>query len=396
MGRKVALGELSPSNGTVHEFYLPQAKNSTLLSWGIVVDSAAGRVWFTDQFNNAVWSFEIHSRSFSMHALPSPLSGPFQLAQDRDRNIWFTEVDANKIGEIAASDGSLHEFNVPLGQKYNVNSASAGPAGIAIDGSGKIWFTEVYADAISSFSNGDFQEFNLNGEVHAPTGIALDQSGRVWLTEHGPSFIAEFDPQSHSLRSISTSLVGVKATLPYFVQIDGQGNVWFNEHYGNAIAKLVPSTGTLLEYRIPSKVASAGNISAALTLTLSPSGQPWFTELETGKIGTILTNEVSSLKISLSNSTPKENVFAVPVSGSVSLRLSVMNENETVTLTSSVGSATSNLSTSLVPDSGRGSFNSTLVVSEKRPRSSEVGTYLLTVSAVSRSVIVSQVIVLKT
>ncbi len=396
MGRSATLGELSPSNATVHEFRLPRGENTTMISWGILVDGTNSRVWFTDQFNNAVWSFDIHPRSFSKHTLLNPFSTPFQVAEDKSGNIWFTEVDGNRIGEISAGDGSLHEFSVPLGEKYNLNSKSVGPAGIAIDGGGKIWFTEVYADAIGLFFDGHFQEFNLRGEVQAPTGIALDQSGRVWLTEHGPSFIAEFDPQSHFLRTLSTSVVGVRATLPYFVQVDGQGTVWFNEHYGNAIAKYVPSTGTLVEYRIPSRVASVGNISAVLTITLSASGQPWFTELETGKIGTVDVSKPLNLSISFLNDTSTENALAVPGGGNVSLRLSVMNENDTVALKSSIGGMTSDLELRFTPDSGEGGFTATLLIYEKSARTSQSGSYLLTISAVSREVIVSRVVALET
>ena len=151
-----------------------------------------------------------------------------------------------------------------------------------------VWFTEVYADSVGSLSNGTFHGYPLVG-ASSPTGIALDpSSGDVWVTLHGGSDIAELDPATNSTKVISTSVpTGVQSTLPYFVAVDAHGNVWFDEHYGNAIARFTPSNQTLVEYEIPTRVASLGDISGALTIGLDPSGHPWFTEFYTGKIGMV-------------------------------------------------------------------------------------------------------------
>jgi len=58
---------------------------------------------------------------------------------------------------------------------------------------------------------------------------------------------------------------------PYFVYVEPKsGNVWFNEHYGNAIGEFNPSSNQMVEYLIPSKLASVGNISGAVTMNLAP------------------------------------------------------------------------------------------------------------------------------
>lgn len=99
------------------------------------------------------------------------------------------------------------------------------------------------------------------------------------MTQHGPSFISEFNPTTRYFRTISTSVppwVPDNTSLPYFIQVDSHGNVWFNEHYGNAIARFHPSSNSLTEFEVPSKVAQAGNNAGVLTIGLSPNGEPWF------------------------------------------------------------------------------------------------------------------------
>lgn len=390
LGNYYAIGELNPANHTLHVFRLPGTNGSTIISWGIFVDSTNGSVWFTDQSGNAVWSFGVHSREFMRHSL-NPFSTPYQITGDRSGSVWFTELDGGKLGEITV-DGALHEFSVPLGAKHNVYSQSVGPAGITVSKDGTIWFTEVYADSVGTFFGGQFHSFDLSGSIQSPTGIGLDSSGRAWIAEHGKSFISVFDPSSNSVTTYSTSNIDARASLPYFIYVGPHDSLWFNEHYGNAIAEFIPSNQSLIEYRIPSRVSALGNISGALTMTLSPSGQPWFTEMYTGKIGTVSTNRSSAFTISLLNSTT-EDVFGAKPGENSTLRITVKGTGST-SVHVAVGGDGSGLSLKFLPASGSGSFTSTLSLYPSA--SSPVNTtYTVTISAADQELVVSKVVYLR-
>lgn len=387
-GRPPALSELSPANSTVHEFRIPSTGNRTFLSWGIFVDNPDGRVWFTDQSGDSVWVFNVHPRSFVKHALPN-LSSPYQIAGDQKGNVWFTEVDRNRLGEISQS-GSLQEFSVPLGAKYNLFSQSTGPAGLVIGGDGAVWFTEVYSDSIGVFSGGRFQSFDLSGKIQSPTGLALDSFGRVWISEHASSFISEFDPKSNQLTTFSTSNVYAKISLPYFIFVGPNDDVWFNEHYGNAIAKFVPSTASLLEYRIPSR-SPLDNLSGAYTMTLSPSGQPWFTEAETGKIGTVNLQSPITLHVDVSQA----SVHLQPSQAAENESLSVsLGGTGSLGLKAAIGGNASGFGLRFAPPSGTDYFTSTLLITKTTP-TPRGDVYTLTISAVSQDIVVSKIIYLK-
>lgn len=307
-----SIAELNPGNGSVHMYPLPESKNATVLCWGIAIDNANGIVWFTDQFGNSVWKFNVNSHVFTKYPLPNSDSSPYQIALDQKGNTWFTELDGDRLGEITTR-GTMEEFKVPLTSTYNAQTGSTGPAGIAISKDGTVWFAESYGNSIGSFANGNFKQYDLSNEgLKSPTGIAVDQQGNLWITQHGASFLSEFSPLTDHLTTISTSVVGVTTSLPYFVQIDSAGNVWFNEHYGNAIARYTPSNSSLVEYLVPSRVSNLGNIAGVLTLALSPHGTPWFTELYTGKIGTINVTESIDLGIRLTGQYAGGNVIDIP------------------------------------------------------------------------------------
>jgi virginiamycin B lyase len=58
-----------------------------------------------------------------------------------DNNLWFTELNTNRIGSISVS-GTITEFPVP--------SAGAGPFGICSGPDGRIWFTELIGNRIGA------------------------------------------------------------------------------------------------------------------------------------------------------------------------------------------------------------------------------------------------------
>ncbi len=381
-----SLAELIPQNGTVHEFRLPRSNQSGLTAWGITIDNANRLVWFTDEVSNSVWKFNIANNKFTQYLLPSPNAFPYGIAIDGSSNVWFTELFADKIGEI--SQGQVSEFSVPL-------TIDSGPAGITIDRQNKAWFTLTHVNEIGSFFEDRFTLYNLSSVLVSPVGIAMDDLGNLWITQHGPSFVSEFNPSTGLFRTISTSIPPLNSSLPYFVQIDENNNVWFNEHQGNAMAEFSPTSNSLVEYVIPSRVVPVGNISGMLTMGLSRSGQAWFVEIFTGKVGTVNSKSPPDLGIKIGNQSityPDATPLVLPNGSHISVRVSISNtSNHTAGLKSSVGNFTENFRFSLTftPDSGEGNFSSILTIQNN---GSKAGIYFLTVSAATPSLVVSQVV----
>ncbi|MGI0091024.1 MAG: virginiamycin B lyase family protein, partial [Nitrososphaerales archaeon] len=313
-----ALGELAPFNGTVHEFRMPVNNSLGTVTWGLVVDSSRNVVWFTDQTTNSIWSFSITGHKFTQYALKTPIAFPWGISLDNRGDVWFTELFGNKIGEITQS-GELSEISIPV-------AGDPEPSGITADSSGRVWFTLPGISSVGSYSNGKFSIQNLTGLVYLPVGISVDNQENIWLTQHGSSLISEFNPATHFFRSFSTSVpLVLGSSLPYFIQMDQRGNFWINEHQGNAMAEFIPSNNTLIEYFVPTRIRAVGNISGMLTMTLSPSGQPWYTELFAGKIGTINTTSPLDLGVKLTNysspltmSDDSQVSLGVKISGSAS------------------------------------------------------------------------------
>ncbi len=375
-----SLGELIPSNNTIHEYPVPGLKPGEMITWGITVNNILHRIWFTEYSSNSIWSFDTVSHMFTQFKLSTPNSFPFGIALDGNQNVWFTELEGNKIGEITFA-GTLSEISIP-------GRGTLEPSGITADSFGKVWFTLPGEDLIGSYYQGNFSLQNLTGRVSTPVGIAIDHKGNLWFTQHGPSFVSEFNPQTHYLKTISTSNNSLVSSLPYFCWVDSRGNIWFNEHQGNAMSEFFPQNNTLVEYFIPTRIVSEGNISFMLTSALSGSGQPWFTELWTGKIGTI--NTTAPLAVHLRVINYSEGNAVLSRNTGISYELSIV-ANTGVSLKAYVGNFTTqgNLSFSFSPVIGDGNFSSTVTI---HTRGALPGVYFVTLTARTENVAVSRII----
>ncbi len=88
-----------------------------------------------------------------------------------DGNIWFTEEDGNKIGEVTDT-GTVTEYSIP--------TSASGPGGIAMGRDGNLWFTEFTGNKIGKVTlAGVFTEFPLPEANSDPSSIVADAVGRI-------------------------------------------------------------------------------------------------------------------------------------------------------------------------------------------------------------------------
>ena len=74
------------------------------------------------------------------HRIPSANSAPYICVEGPDRNLWFCESGAAKIGRFDPRTGTFAEFSLPI--------ADATPIGITLGADGNLWFTQKRANKI--------------------------------------------------------------------------------------------------------------------------------------------------------------------------------------------------------------------------------------------------------
>jgi virginiamycin B lyase len=106
----------------------------------VVVDSIRGNVWFAQPGKSGVQK-AASKRGCSLfvclgdfYATPTANAGPTGLAVDLDGNLWFTETNVDKVGELNLITGVITEYKMP--------STGDGLQGIAMAPDGSMWITE--------------------------------------------------------------------------------------------------------------------------------------------------------------------------------------------------------------------------------------------------------------
>jgi virginiamycin B lyase len=79
------------------------------------------------------WSGSAGAAQLTEFPVPTAASTPWGITVGPDGALWFTEMDANKIGRITTA-GSFTEFSLP--------TANMKPAFITTGPDGNLWFTE--------------------------------------------------------------------------------------------------------------------------------------------------------------------------------------------------------------------------------------------------------------
>jgi streptogramin lyase len=121
------------------------------------------------------------------------------VAIDSTDNVWFASSRNNTLGK-ADPNGAM----VSAAGGYTGGGLS-GPAGIAIDGSNRVWVANRDASSISEFSNSgtalspttgfgtdSYVSDGVNIGLSGPRGIAIDPSGNVWVANFTYNSVTEF------------------------------------------------------------------------------------------------------------------------------------------------------------------------------------------------------------
>jgi len=112
--------------------------------------------------------------------VPTANSGPRGITAGPDGNLWFTELNASKIGRITPA-GRITEFHLIA---ICVFSVGCGPFGITAGPDGNLWFTEFDGNAIGRITpSGSFSVFGIPTAKSRPEGITAGPDGNLWFTE---------------------------------------------------------------------------------------------------------------------------------------------------------------------------------------------------------------------
>jgi len=262
----------------INEYPLPKAKGIPV---GIT-SGPDGALWFTEVNANKIGRIDPATHVITEYPIPTPKSGAAEgITSGPDGAIWFseggtgdTDNGANKIGRIDLTTHQITEYPTP--------SQGSGPALIVSGPDNAIWFTEQFAQKIGRIVPSDPNPAVIEYSTPSsdPWGITLGPDGAIWFNECGPNYLVRFDPKDPSSMQEYHNADGICGELTA-----GPDNaIWFIAFHNALqphIGRFDLSTQAVDEYPVPAAHSNPDNI------TLGPDGALWFNEINASKIGRI-------------------------------------------------------------------------------------------------------------
>jgi len=287
---------IGPQTGNVTEYALNSDPSTPSRPLGVAVGPDRN-IWFTEFDADGIGVLNLSTLAITHYPLPSAGSNPTHLMMGPDGRLWFTETGPmdtdptdtgpNNLGQIT-SDGEISEIQLP------VNDSD--PTGITLGPDGNVWFTEgATGDVRRSTAEGSISDPILTTTgTSMPGGIVTGPDASLWFTEASsgivghivlPDILSEF-PLSNAGSSPTEVIVG------------NDGNLWFSESQNSKIGRITPA-GTIAEFTTP----TGGSVPEGMTL--GPDCNVWITETNANLIGRIDKNgTITEFTIPTANSQP--------------------------------------------------------------------------------------------
>jgi len=238
---------------SIIEYITPTADSSPA---GLDFDSK-GNLWFAEINGNRIGKLVPSetkagtSKGIVEYNLPNPNSSPQYLMVSNDDMVWFSEISGNRIGRLDPESGKIKEFDIP--------TPDSEPHQLFESENGMIWFTEFEANKIGRLNpkTGEIKEFEVN-EGH-PHDLVVDDE-YVWYTQGGKFWAKVFANKIGYLElesgKIGEIIIPPKKSVPHGLSLASDGTIWFTQFFANKISRLDFSEDfppVVVSYQVPGK-----------------------------------------------------------------------------------------------------------------------------------------------
>jgi streptogramin lyase len=154
----------------------------------------------------------------------SGLSDPSGVAVDGSGNVYFAD----------AGDNLLKQWSPTTQQVTTTWSVGlSSPSGVAADAFGNIYFTDSGHNSIDRWNAAQGFTTLVSSGLSSPSGIAVDGSGNVYFADIGNNAIKQWNMLTQEMTTLASSVLN----NPSGVALDRLGNVYFPDAGSDAIKR---------------------------------------------------------------------------------------------------------------------------------------------------------------
>ncbi|HEY0417272.1 MAG TPA: hypothetical protein VGC78_12890 [Gaiellaceae bacterium] len=254
------IGRLT-TGGALTEYPVPTPNASV----GAITTGPDGNIWFAETKGLKV--ARLVPTTGRITEFPTPVGGN-GIITGSDGNLWVLASTTSKVLVVSTAGAVLRTLTVP--------TASSFPHGPSLGPDGNVYFAEVNGNKIGRVTPaGRFTEWRLPAAGSKPFATAFGPDGRLYATENAGNRLARLDVSTGTFAEFA---IPTAASAPQGITAGPDGNLWFTESAGNKIAAAT-TTGAVTEFPLPLGASTPKRI------TTGPDGNLWFTQASANAIG---------------------------------------------------------------------------------------------------------------
>jgi sugar lactone lactonase YvrE len=200
---------------------------------GLAVDGG-GNLYFGTSFYYGVFEETSSAAGYSTSWIGSNIRAPWGIAVDGSGNVYMINGTANTVFiETLTASGYVESTPASI--------TVAEPGGIAVDGSGNIYLSDASNGLVveETPSAGGYTQSTVVGGLGQPQGLAVDGNGNVYIADYKNNQIVKMTPAASGFtQSTIANAANNGLNQPFGVAVDGGGNVYIADSGNKRVLKL--------------------------------------------------------------------------------------------------------------------------------------------------------------
>jgi streptogramin lyase len=197
-----------------------------------------GRIWYSLAASNHLGMFDPATGDHREMTLPARTFGQAVASRLMPLILWLgRHVDL--AGAAAEGEG----MNMPV------------PYGVDIGRDGAIWFSQLNAHRIGRVDPDTFELTMIDTPFPAPRRLRFDSQGKLWIPSFSGSLIARYDPDSGTFESWDLPIEPRGSATPYALHVDRRSDtVWICGTNSDTLIRFEPASERFTVYPLPTRV----------------------------------------------------------------------------------------------------------------------------------------------
>jgi streptogramin lyase len=195
-----------------------------------------GRIWYSIAVSNHLGVYDPSSGRHEVIRLPARSFGEAVSLRLLPAVFWLARrLD---LGGLPTGDGSA----LPV------------PYGVDVAPDGSVWFSQLNAHRIGRIDPDSFDVEMVDTPFTGPRRLRFDSQGGLWIPGFSSGLVSRFDPASGEFRSWELPIEPRGTETPYALNVDAGDGVWICGTNSDSLIRFDPGSEEFTVYPLPTRV----------------------------------------------------------------------------------------------------------------------------------------------